>query len=258
LQFKSVFNQGGFEMAISEKTKERLDDAGKEIKAAVDGLGKDVAELTKKVKERLKGTGEEMKETAEELSKEIKKLSERVKNIIPRKEKVSKLPVHVDKRPAIRSDDFEHPFLELRRATNRLFDDFSRGFGLSERFWSEPISLTSDVSGAQWPSVDMSETDNDVLITAELPGVNKDNLGISLSDSSINISGEKNEKEEDKGKDYYRLERSYGSFRRSFSLPCEIDEDKVDASFKNGVLKITLPKTEAARKRIKKIPVKSS
>ncbi len=244
-------------MAISEKTKEKIDDASKEIKAAIDGLGKEVAELTKRVKERLKGTGEEMKETAEELSREIKKLSERAKDLLHKKEKASRLPVHIDKRPAIRPDDFEHPFLELRRATNRLFEDFSRGFGLSERLWGEPLSLTTDVFGPQWPSVDMSETDNEVCITAELPGVNKDNLGISLSDGKITISGEKKEEEEDKGKDFYRLERSYGSFRRTFSLPCEIDANNVDASFKDGVLKITLPKTEAARKRIRKITVKS-
>jgi HSP20 family protein len=247
-------------MAISQKTKGKIDDAGKEIKAAIDSLGKDVAELTKKVKEKFKGAGEDMKETAEELSREVKKLSERVKDIVPKRGKASQLPVRVGKQkyPALRSEDLGHPFLELQRATNRLFDDFFRDFGLFGSRWADPLSLTPDVFGDQWPRVDMSETDKEILITAELPGVNKDDLGISVSEGRITIHGEKKEQKEDKGKDYYRLERSYGSFQRSLSLPCEIDADKVDASFKDGVLKISLPKTEAARERIKKIPVKSA
>jgi len=244
-------------MAIGEKAKEKLDDAGKEIKAAIDGLGKEVAELTKKVKDRLKGSGEVLKETAEELSRDVKKLSSKVKDIIPKKEKADPLPVRVEKYPALRSEGFGQPFLELQRAT-RLFDDFFREFGFSGGRWDEPLSLTPDVFGSQWPRVDMSETDDEIQITAELPGVNKDDLEISVSEGRMTIRGEKKEQEENKGKNYYRLERSYGAFQRSFSLPCEIDEDKVDASFKHGLLNIRLPKTEAARKRIKKIPVKSS
>jgi len=245
-------------MAIGEKTKEKFDDAGKEIKAAIDHLGKEVAELTRKVKDRLKGTGEELKETADELSREVKKLSEKVKNIIPKKEKAGQLPIHVEKYPVLRPENIGQPFLDLQRATNRLFDDFFRTFGFSGGHWGEPLSLTPDVFGSQWPRVDISETDDSIRITAELPGVNKDDLEISVSEGRVTIRGEKKEQKENKGKDYYRLERSYGAYQRSFSLPCEIDEDKVDASFEHGVLDIKLPKTEAARKRVKKIPVKSS
>ena len=244
-------------MAIGEKAKEKLEDAGKEIKASIDGLGKEVAELTKKVKDRLKGSGEVLKETAEELSRDVKKLSSKVKDIIPKREKTDPLPVRVEKYPALRSEGFGQPVLELQRAT-RLFDDFFREFGFPGGRWGEPLSLTPDVFGSQWPRVDMSETDDEIRITAELPGVNKDDLEISVSEGRVTIRGEKKEQEENKGKDYYRLERSYGAYQRSFSLPCEIDEDKVDASFKHGVLDIKLPKTKAARKRIKKIPVKSS
>lgn len=245
-------------MTIGEKAKEKLDDAGKEIKAAIDGLGKEVSELTKKVKDRLKGTGEELKETAEELSRDVKKLSEKVKDIIPKREKSGQLPIRVEKYPVLRHENFGRPFVELQRATNRLFDDFFREFGFSGGNWGEPYSLTPDVFGSQWPRADMSETDDEIRITAELPGVDKDNLEISFSDGRVTIRGEKKEQEEDKGKDYYRLERSYGAYQRSFSLPCEINEDKVDASFKHGVLDIKLPKTEAARNRTKKIPIKSS
>jgi len=244
-------------MAIGEKAKEKLDDAGKEIKAEIDGLGKEVAELTKKIKARLKGSGEELKEAAEELKQEVKKLSGKVKDIIPKRQKAGQLPVRVEEYPALRSEGLGQPFFELQRAT-RLFDDFIRAFGFPGGRWDAPLSLAPDVFGSQWPRVDMSETDDEIQIAAELPGVNKDDLEISISKGRINIRGEKNEQEEDKGKNYYRLERSYGAFQRSFSLPCEIDENKVDASFKHGLLNISLPKTEAARKRIKKIQVKSS
>ena len=245
-------------MAIGEKAKEKLEDAGKEIKASIDGLRKEVAELTKKVKNKIKGTGEELRETAEELSREVKKLSEKVKDIIPKRKKTDQLPVRVEKYPALHSESLGRPFVELQRATNLLFDDFFREFGFSGGRWGESLSLTQDVFSSRWPSVDMSETDDEILITAELPGVNKDDLEVSVSEGKVTIRGEKKEQEEDKGKDYYRLERSYGAYQRSFFLPCEIDEDKVDASFKHGVLDIKLPKTDAAQKRIKKIPVKSS
>jgi len=244
-------------MTITEKTKERLDDASKEIKAAIDSLGKEAAELTRKVKEKLKDSGEDLKETAEELSKEVRKLSERVKGIIPKREKKTKLPVRVKKISDIPLDGFERPLFGPRWPTNHPIDGFFREFGLPSIDWEGPFSRIPDGFGDQWPRVDMSETDDEIQITAELPGVDKDNLEISLSDGRVSIRGEKNEQEENKGKDYYRLERSYGSFRRTFPLPCEINTDKVDASFKDGVLKINLPKTEAARQRIRSIPVRS-
>ena len=245
-------------MAIGEKAKEKLDDAGKEIKASIDSLGKEVAEVTKKAKNKIKGTGEELRETAEELSREVKKLSGKVKDIIPKRKKTDQLPVRVEKYPALRSESFGRPFVELQRATNRLFDDFFREFGFSGGRWGESLSLTPDVFSSQWPRVDMSETDDEMQITAELPGVNKDDLEISASEGRITIRGEKKEQEEEKGKNYYRLERSHGVFQRNFSLPCEIDTEHIDVFFKDGVLKIKLPKTEAARERVKKIPVNAS
>ncbi len=245
-------------MAISEKTKERLDDASKEIRTAIDSLGKEVAELTKKVREKFKGTGEEMKETAEDLSREIKELSERVKNLIPKRKEERQLPVRVEKYPEFRPEVWEQPFKELRKATDRLFDEFFRHVRWPIGEWLSPWGLTTDIVGADWPRADMSETDHEIHITAELPGVDKDDLDVSVTEDRITIRGEKKDQEEKKGKNYYQLERTYGSFQRSFSLPCEIDADKVDASFKDGVLKIVLPKTQAARERIKKITVKST
>ena len=202
-------------MAITEKAREKLDDASREIKDAVDGLKRQVSELNEKVKNKLSGAGEGMKETAEELTREVKGLSEKVKALIPLRRKRRQLPVQVSKVTGFRSDTWEHPFLELQRATNQLFDNFSRGFGWTGGKWSAIPPLTPDVFDAQWPRVDMSETDEEILITAELPGVDKDNLEVSISKNEVTIRGEKKEKEEKKGHGYYHLECSYGSFHRS-------------------------------------------
>jgi HSP20 family protein len=244
-------------MAVSEKAKEKLDEAGKEIKEAIDGLKGEVAELTQKVKDKLKGTGEEIRESAEELTREVKELSEKVKELIPRRRKKTQLPVRVDQHPEFQLDTWEQPFLELRRATDRLFDDFFRSFRWPKAERRTPWGLTTDILGADWPRVDVDETDEEIRITAELPGVDRDNIDVSVTDDRITIRGEKKEQEEKKGRDYYSLERSYGSFQRSFYLPCEVESDRVDASFKDGVLTVKLPKSAAARERIKKIPVRS-
>jgi HSP20 family protein len=103
----------------------------------------------------------------------------------------------------------------------------------------------------------MDETDEEIRITAELPGVDKDNIDVSVTGDRVTIRGEKKEKEEKKGRGYYKLERSYGSFHRSFYLPCEIESDSVDASFKDGLLTVNLPKSAAARESVKKIPVRT-
>jgi HSP20 family protein len=137
------------------------------------------------------------------------------------------------------------PFLALRREMDALFDGFfgaNGGVRALETFE---------------PRVDVSETDKEMRITAELPGIEEKDVEVSLSGDAITIKGEKREEKEEKGKEQYRLERSYGAFRRSFSLPCEVDADKATASFKKGVLTVMLPKTAEAAKS-KKIAVKAS
>jgi len=241
-------------MTVSEKAKQKLDEASREIKEAIDNLRQEVSELTKKVRDKIKGTGEEMRETAEELTQELKGLSEKVKDLLPKRSKRSELPVRVDKYPEFQPDAWERPFLELRKSTDRLFDDFFRGFRWPMAEGRGPWGLTTDVSGAEWPRVDMDETEDEIRITAELPGVDRDNVDVSVTDDRITIRGEKKAQEEKKERGYYKLERSYGTFQRSFYLPCEVG---VDASFKGGVLTVKLPKSAAARERIKKIPVRT-
>jgi HSP20 family protein len=242
-------------MSVSEKAKEKLDEASKEIKEAIENIKLEVTELTNKVRGKLKGTGEEMRESAEELAQEVKGLSEKIKELIPRGKKKSQLPLRVEKYSEARPDRWEQPFLELRGAMDRLFDDFFRGFGWPMAERRGPWRLTADILGTDWPRVDMNETDEEIRITAELPGVDRNNIEVSMTDDSVTIRGEKKEQEEKKGRGYRKVERSYGSFQRSFYLPCEVVSDKADASFKDGILTVVLPKAETAKP--KQIEVKS-
>ena len=102
------------------------------------------------------------------------------------------------------------------------------------------------------------ETDDAVQITAELPGMSENDIDISLSDGVLTLKGEKKDEKEVEDKGYYLSERRFGFFQRSFRLPEGIDEDRIEASFDKGVLKITLPKTQEATKQAKKISVKSA
>jgi len=147
--------------------------------------------------------------------------------------------------------DYESPFQALSREMNRLFNDFR------SRFDIEPFGFSRGEMGVFTPSVDVTENDKEVRITSELPGIEEKDIDITLSKDSVTIKGEKKQETEDKGKDYYRMERSYGSFQRTVPLPAEIDDDKAQAEFKKGVLRITLPKTAEAQKAHKKIEVKS-
>jgi HSP20 family protein len=133
------------------------------------------------------------------------------------------------------------PFRELEDMTTRL----NRIFGHS--------LVTKDKSGesinvAVWaPAVDVSETDSEYTIKAEIPEVKKEDVKVTLQDGQLTIQGERKQEKEEKGKRYHRIERAYGSFLRSFDLPVNVDEAKAKADFKDGVLTLTLPKSEKAK-----------
>ncbi|HBH62546.1 MAG TPA: molecular chaperone [Nitrospiraceae bacterium] len=141
----------------------------------------------------------------------------------------------------------ENPFALLRREMDSLFDNFFRGFDI------EPFEGRMGVFS---PRVDVTENDKEIKISAELPGMDEKDIDVSLQNDMLVIKGEKKEEKEDKGKDYYRMERSYGSFTRTIPLPVEVETDKVEAKFKKGVLSIRLPKTAKAVDETKKIAVK--
>ena len=144
---------------------------------------------------------------------------------------------------------YEDPFLSLHRDMSRLVDEVFRGFGL-------PSTRANGAVLA--PRIDVTETDRDIEIAAELPGVADNDVEVSLSDGVLTIKGEKKTKKEDQDKGYHLMERSYDSFLRSLAIPYDVDPDKVSASFEDGVLKVTLPKPPAAQSKTKKIALKKA
>jgi HSP20 family protein len=141
----------------------------------------------------------------------------------------------------------QNPFLASHREVNQLFDDFFRGFDLSP---FDTAGRFFDRSG--WPNIEVSETDSEVKITAELPGLEEKDVDVQLANGVLAIRGEKKTETEDK--DRRLSERYYGRFERR--IPVDgIDENKVGASFKNGVLTVVLPKSAAAELNVKRIPI---
>ena len=139
---------------------------------------------------------------------------------------------------------------------SRWLAPFERMEGMFEDFFRRPFgrplwpAIPRLFEGAEpSPSVDIFEEGDDVVVKTELPGMEKDNVDINLTDNSITISGEKKKEEKVEKKNYYHFERSYGSFSRSFALPSEVQADMAKATFKNGVLEVRIPKTEEAKKK---------
>jgi HSP20 family protein len=156
-----------------------------------------------------------------------------------------------EKRPASESENGANPLVSLQRDINNVFEDFWRKV---ENGWNR----RSDVVGMFGPSTDVTETDNSVDVSIELPGMTEKDIDISLSSDAMTIRGEKKVEHEEKRKGVYMSERSYGSFYRTVPLPAGVDADKADATFKNGVLTVSLPKTAEAQAKVKHIPVKAA
>jgi HSP20 family protein len=163
----------------------------------------------------------------------------KIKNLLPAVQK-----------PMGRDDN--HPFYSLQSQMNSLFDDFFTGFN------GMPRALATGGFGAFSPSVDVKESDKDFTVRAELPGVEEKDIEVTVTNDAVTIKGEKKEEKEDKGKNYYYMERSYGSFNRIIHLATETESGKAEASFKNGVLNITIPKSLAAKAKGTKVPIKSA
>lgn len=145
------------------------------------------------------------------------------------------------------------PMAALRSEMDRLFDDFGRSFGLGE--W--PAWPASPIA-AFAPSVDVDEHDDEVRITAELPGLDEKDFELSLDRDALTLRGEKRREHEEEREGRYHTERVYGTFERRIPLPCEVEADRTKAEFRKGVLHVTLPKAADARRRRVQIPVKAS
>jgi HSP20 family protein len=141
-------------------------------------------------------------------------------------------------------------FRSLRKEMDKLFDDFSRGFQL-------PDVLSSTENMALAPDMDVHDSEKEVSLTLELPGVAEKDIDVSTSGQMITISGEKKSEHESKTKDSWRSERSFGSFSRSLTLPFTIDGSKVEAKLASGILTVVIPKPAEAVEKVKKIAVKS-
>lgn len=163
-----------------------------------------------------------------------------LKNLIPTPWNREKVPVRLEGR--------ENPFHMLQQEMNRMFDRFLSDFSL------DPYE---DRIESYWPRADVRESEKEITVSAELPGLQQKDIDISISDDVLTLRGEKKIEKEAKEKNYYRMERSYGSFHRQIPLPAEVESENVEAVFKNGVLTIHLPKKPEAQRKSKSISIKS-
>lgn len=153
------------------------------------------------------------------------------------------------------------PLDALRREVDRLFEDFRAGD------WRWPFRRSGTDLEMAWPraaawalapAIDLVEKDGGFEITAELPGMEEKSVEVKVAGNMLSIRGEKRESKEEKDKHYHLSERRYGSFQRSFQVPAGVDVDRIDASFSNGVLTVSLPKTPEAQRAEKKIEVRKA
>lgn len=147
-----------------------------------------------------------------------------------------------------------NPLFHLHREMDRLFNNAFQGFGLSP-FRSE-ISAPPIASGLLRPQVDVGATDNEYSITVEVPGVTEKDVKVEVANNTMTIRGEKKQEMEEKDKNFYRVERSYGSFQRVLSLPEDADQESIKATFKNGVLLIRMGRKALPKTGVKQIEVK--
>lgn len=153
------------------------------------------------------------------------------------------------------------PFESLRKEVDRLFEDFDFGFTRMPRrrvmFGLEPLE-EGEIRWGAVPPIDLVEKDQAYEITAELPGLDEKDVFVKCGDGMLTIHGEKKEESETKEENVYVSERRYGSFQRSFRIPESVDADKIEATFKNGVLTLVLPKKPEAKGHEKQISVKAA
>jgi HSP20 family protein len=131
------------------------------------------------------------------------------------------------------------PFRDLsimQERMNRMFEDAGRG-------WKDEPSATTTWS----PAVDIYETENEIQVQAELPGVDRKDISLNLEKNVLTLKGERRFEKETKQENYHRIERAYGGFSRAFSIPAIVDEEKIRAEYKDGILRIALPKKEQVK-----------
>ena len=151
--------------------------------------------------------------------------------------------------PVRQESDALSPFNALQREMNHLFDHFFENSGMPS-IWNKGI-------GDLFPKVDVKETEKEILVEAELPGMDEKDIEISVSDNALMLHGEKQIESEEKKEGYYHCERSYGKFHRDIPLPTEVETGNVEAVFEKGVLTVRLPKKPEAQRKSKRIEIKA-
>lgn len=152
--------------------------------------------------------------------------------------------------PSVFRDGDRDPVLSLHREMNRLFEDVFRGFGSGL-----PSLSGASAFGGGWPSVEITDGEKEIKVTAEVPGLEEKDIEVLLDDGVLTLKGEKRSETEDKDRQF--SERFYGRFERRIPLGTEVKEDMVDARFRNGVLTVTLPKSEKAQSQVRRITIKN-
>ena len=157
--------------------------------------------------------------------------------------------------PSTYQNEEVSPFLTLHREMNRLFDDVFSRFegGVPSVFGRMPGGAGGSWLSGSWPSLEVNASDKEVRVSAELPGMDEKDVEVLVDDGVLTIRGERQSETEDKGRRF--SERYYGRFERSIALPYEVEEDKAEASFRNGVLTVTLPKSAKAQDKAKRIAI---
>ncbi len=155
---------------------------------------------------------------------------------------------HKSQKVAVRDERLRDPFTAFRQEMDRLFDDFFANTALTLREMPQPLV----------PQLDVVEDDKQMVVEVELPGMDEDDVEITLSGDLLTISGEKKDEHEEKKDNRHYVERSYGAFTRTIRLPFQADSDKVSATFDKGVLKIQIEKPEALQQQVRRIEVKSA
>ena len=166
-------------------------------------------------------------------------------SLIPWRDNKSQVPV--------RREDYLDPFASFRREVDRMFDDFFNGFsgrGLRSSTGNGWQELT--------PMIDVAETDKELVVTAELPGLNDKDFEVTLTGDLLTIKGEKKSEHEETNGDAYYMERRFGSFSRSVPLPFMVKDEKVDARYDKGILTVRVPKPADAQRAVRRIEVRAA
>jgi HSP20 family protein len=148
------------------------------------------------------------------------------------------------------------PIHQLRSEMDRLFENVFHGMGMGLSPVSSDLFTPLTTSGLLKPHVDIAASEQEYTISVEVPGVNEQDIRVEIANNTMTIRGEKRQEKEEKKKDYYRIERSYGAFQRLLSLPDDADQENIKATFKKGVLSIKIPRKPLPESAVKQIEIR--